>query len=464
MHISHLRKELLAGRAQNGTALLTRASGYVLVVSPDAVDIARFELGIAEGERARAAGRPVEAHARLDEALGLWRGSPLVDFSFEAFAQDEISRLDALRLVALEERVDAALALGRHHQVVADLEALVHSHPLRERLRAQLMLALYRCGRRAAALETCREARERSVEELGLEPGPALRALERQILDDDPALAPPPRATTATRAARRSSLALIVAGLLLGGAALGAVVRGGDGEPAPSRPALDIAANSVVAVDPTGARRAQFALPLAGRPTDASAVGDRLFVVSIDSSALTIVDGRTRRLTRTIPLAMRPAALAVSGDTVWIADGRRGLLARLDAGYERIAARATWRRPRHREAVGPSQFDPTAVAIAGGTAWATDGSSRLIRADARGRVTRLATPYPLDGIASGAGAVWAISTDTSTLPTCIALVASSVRSIPAWGWSGIGVPGDSFKSIGSSATATAENSSDQRFS
>jgi len=416
VQISQLRKELARVSHPNGAALLTRASGYVLQVPPETVDIDRFERALADGERARAAGRPEKALAHLSEALELWRGSPLVDFAYEAFAQDEIVRLEELRLVAAEERIDAELALGRHHQVVAELQRLVGVNPLRERLRAQLMLALYRCGRRADALEAFRDDRRVSVEELGLEPGPELRRLEGQILDDSPELRSPPRATATTRAIRRSSIALIAAGVLLGGAALGAFLRGGDedGTPPPS-PALDLAANSAVAIDAGGAMLARFALPLPGRPTDVAAEGDRLLAVSIDSSALTIVDGRTRRIERTIPLPMRPAAVSVDADTVWIADGRRGLLARLDAGYERIATRATWRRPRRPEAVGLSRFDPTAVAVADGAAWATDGSSRLVRADPSGRVTRVRTSHPLDGIAAGAGAVWAISRADATL-------------------------------------------------
>ena len=149
VQVSQLRKELVSASGTNGTSLLTRASGYVLEVPPETVDIVRFERAIADGERSRAAGRPDEAQARLREALEMWRGPPLADFVYERFAQDEIARLEALRLVAVEERVDADLALGRHHQVVTELEALVQSHPLHERLRGQLMLALYRCGRRA---------------------------------------------------------------------------------------------------------------------------------------------------------------------------------------------------------------------------------------------------------------------------------------------------------------------------
>jgi hypothetical protein len=231
--------------------------------------------------------------------------------------------------------------------------------------------------------------------------------LQVAILAESPALAPPPRVLLPTRAAR-SALALVAAGVLLGGAALGALVIGGAQRAPPARPVLDIAPNSIVSVATTSGQ-ARFAVPLPGRATDLAAEGDQLFAVTIDSSALSIVDGRTRRLSRTVPLAMRPGAVAVAGDDVWVADGRRGLLVRLDAGYEDVAARATWPRPRRREAVGLSRFDPTAVAIAAGAAWATDGSSQLVRADSAGRVTRVRAPHPLDGIVAGAGALWAFT-------------------------------------------------------
>jgi hypothetical protein len=250
---------------------------------------------------------------------------------------------------------------------VSELESLVIAHPLRERMRGLLMLALYRCGRRADALEAYPDGRARSVEELGLEPGPALRALQAQILDDAPELAPPRGVSPAARRTRRLTIALLAAGVLLAGAALGALLR--EDEPAltAARPALDVAPNSVVALDPSDGR-ARLALPLPGRPTDLAASGDRVYAVSIDSSALTIADARTGRLERTIPLSMRPAAVAVAGEEVWVADGRRGLLVRLAAGYERILTRARWRRPAQREAVGLSRLESTGVALAAGAA------------------------------------------------------------------------------------------------
>src|SRR6266508_2626026 len=131
---------------------------------------------------------PEAASAKLHEALALWRGRPLEEFAYEGFAQVEIARLEELRLACLEERVDADLACGRHSELVGELEALVAEHPHRELLRGQLMLALYRSGRQAEALEAYQEARRVLVEGLGIEPGRSLRELEHAILQQDPSL------------------------------------------------------------------------------------------------------------------------------------------------------------------------------------------------------------------------------------------------------------------------------------
>jgi class 3 adenylate cyclase len=132
------------------------------------------------------------AEGRVSDALALWRGPALADFRYEPWAQGETARLDELRLAAVEERIEAELARGRHAQLVSELEALVREQPLRERLRVQLMLALYRCGRQAEALALYQETRRLLVEEVGIEPGAELQDLHRRVLNQDPALAPPP--------------------------------------------------------------------------------------------------------------------------------------------------------------------------------------------------------------------------------------------------------------------------------
>jgi DNA-binding SARP family transcriptional activator/tetratricopeptide (TPR) repeat protein len=180
--ISDLRRRLDSGGDRG--ALATSGPGYMLQIRDDEVDANRFRRLVEEDSRAPAEERAV----RLREALGLWRGPALADVAYEPFAQTEIAVLEELRLTAVEERVDADLMLGRHAVLVAELERLVAEHPYRERLRAQLMLSLYRCGRQVDALDVHNAGRRALVEELGVEPGPALTRLERAILNQDPSL------------------------------------------------------------------------------------------------------------------------------------------------------------------------------------------------------------------------------------------------------------------------------------
>ena len=191
-HVSRLRKALDDG-AGNGadSVIVTREHGYELKLDPERLDSHRFERLIAEGRSELAAGHPERAASAFESALSLWRGTPLADLAYEPFAQPEIARLEELRVAALEDLNDAKLALGRHGELVGQLEALIGDHPYRERLRAQLMLALYRCERQADALQAYQDARRTLVDELGIEPGERLRELERAILAQDPALATP---------------------------------------------------------------------------------------------------------------------------------------------------------------------------------------------------------------------------------------------------------------------------------
>lgn len=165
--------------------LVTQAPGYLLQVTSEQIDAYRFERALQDSRHFP----PDERRELLAKALGLWRGPPLAEFAFDDFAQAEIRRLDELRLVALGERIDADLELGRHGEVVGELEALVGEHPLREAFRRQLMLALYRSGRQAEALSAYQDARARFVDELGIEPGPELRRLQAEILRHDASIA-----------------------------------------------------------------------------------------------------------------------------------------------------------------------------------------------------------------------------------------------------------------------------------
>jgi predicted ATPase/DNA-binding SARP family transcriptional activator len=192
VHVSELRKALSAGSsAAANPRLLTRRPGYLLRVRAGELDVERFQQLAADGRQALDKGRAELAATRLQEALALWRGRALADLRHEPFAATEAARLEELRLDALENRIEADLALGRHGPLVAELEGLIADHPFRERLRGQLMVALYRSGRQARALKAYRDARTTLVEQLGLEPSPALQQLERAILVQDPALAQP---------------------------------------------------------------------------------------------------------------------------------------------------------------------------------------------------------------------------------------------------------------------------------
>jgi DNA-binding SARP family transcriptional activator len=181
--ISELRKSL-----GSMSSIETRSPGYVLRLSSEQLDLSVFERLSAEAREALAAGDARRAAELLRQALALWRGAPLADLTYESFARAAIERLEEVRLAALEQRIDADLALGRHGALVGELEELVAEHPLRERFRAQLMLALYRSGRQAEALEAYRQAREALLDGFGLEPNPALRELERRILEQDESL------------------------------------------------------------------------------------------------------------------------------------------------------------------------------------------------------------------------------------------------------------------------------------
>ena len=210
-YVSRLRRLLGDG------ILITRPHGYELRVEPGELDADRFDDLVADGRRALAAGDPERAAAVLTEALALWRGPPLADFAYEPFASADIERLDGRRLAALTERIDADLQLGRHDALIGELETLVARYPLQERLRGQLMLALYRSGRQADALRVYKETRRVLVDELGIEPSEELRQLEHAILIHDPSLEPPAVAPS-TVGRKQSKTRLLVAALLLAAA------------------------------------------------------------------------------------------------------------------------------------------------------------------------------------------------------------------------------------------------------
>jgi DNA-binding SARP family transcriptional activator len=192
-YVSRLRTQL--GHAR----LVTRPPGYELRIDDDELDLARFER-LREAARGQTAATAVRT---LREGLAMWRGPPFADLAYEPFAAAVVARLDDLRLLTLEQLFDAELEAGRHAEVCGEIELEIAAHPHRERLRSQLMLALYRCGRQADALDAYRDARRTLTEELGIEPGRALRDLQAAVLRQDPALDAPQQPSSAPVAVGR---------------------------------------------------------------------------------------------------------------------------------------------------------------------------------------------------------------------------------------------------------------------
>jgi DNA-binding SARP family transcriptional activator/DNA-binding beta-propeller fold protein YncE len=260
-YVSHLRKALEPGRTRGEHELLvSQAPGYVLRIRQNQLDANRFAHLASEGRQLLDDGDPRAAAERLRAALELWRGPALADLAYEAFALPEAERLEELRLATMEDRIDADLALGHHDALVGELREFVDVYPLRERARGQLMAALYRGGRQAEALQVYREGRATLSEQLGIEPGPGLRDLERAILRQDAELgaADPPPHPAAPRLRRRWLLVLGVAVAATAGLSF-VLIRGGstDVQPVVVQPhtvaVIDPARNKVVADIPVGA-------------------------------------------------------------------------------------------------------------------------------------------------------------------------------------------------------------------
>jgi len=314
VYVSRLRKKLQDG------LLETRAGGYLLELAPDQLDLDRFEQGLKEGRALLGSGNPEPAARTLRDALSLWRGPPLVDFAYEPFAASEIARLEELQIAALEERIEADLALGREAELVAELEGLVREHPLRERLHAQPMLALYRSGREAEALESYRKLRSARVDELGLEPSRTLQELEQAILRQDPALdvgrqrgkLPHVR----ERLRRRPVAILALGGLLVLAAAAAAIVMvaagGQEGvELAPVGP------NSVAVIDPN-TNTVLGGIPVGTSPSSVAIGEGALWVLNGDDKTVSRIDPELKKTVRTFAVGGTPTDLAVGAGAVWV--------------------------------------------------------------------------------------------------------------------------------------------------
>jgi YVTN family beta-propeller protein len=430
-YISNLRKVLPAD------AIVTQGRGYVLTVEPDRVDVARFEQLIAEGRRALDAGDWALAKDRLSAALGLFRGDPLSDFAYQSFAQNEIARVEQLRLAAIEDRVEADLALGEHAVLVGELERLVREHPTRERLTGQLMLALYRSGRQADALEQYRRTRRELVRELGIEPGPELQGLERAILNHDPALGSA-RRLPRPHASRRVGLALVLAGALLVTAATAATLEllgGARSATLASAPAESVAFIS----HKSGQLRATF--PVGGSPTSVAVGAGAVWVINADDQTVTRIDLQTHA-ERTFGTGGVPAEIAAGDGSLWVGNATRApgsvgpvvtAVSRFSSQADAPLARVTL--PSHGPVVGAV---PNGIAVSAQGVWAVNPDLTISRIDAaRNKIVQHISDVTALGIATGTEGTWVFGPDrtvarlspSSGRAQSIQLAASDLSSI-----------------------------------
>jgi YVTN family beta-propeller protein len=383
VQISRLRKALEDGE-EAGVRLITRPPGYLLRVEDGELDLHRFDALVVEGRHALERGRYEPAIVALRAAESLWRGRALDGLESEPFAVGEIARLDGARLAAAEERIDAELGLGRHGRLVPELEALVGEHPLREHLRWQLMLALYRSDRQAEALEAYRKARAVLSDELALEPGPALRSLERAILCQDAALdlapvtaeapaapmpAPAPDRDPVRRRWRRVASLLAA---MLAVATTGIVLLGSRERATPRA----IAGNALALLP--GAGGAPIASTnLDARPTRIASGAGAVWVTHVDAGTVSRIDPITRTVRQTIRVGDGAFGVAVAAGDVWVANSLDGTVSRIDAATDAVVQTI---------AVGAQ---PSAVAAWGRDVFvANRGDDTLVRLDAvTGRVT-----------------------------------------------------------------------------
>src|SRR5688572_84816 len=422
VHVSQLRKAL------GPDVIVTQAPGYLIRLHDAELDLERFERWVAEAQRSSS----VEASELLSEALGLWRGAPLAELD-APFARDASRRLDEQRLAAREQRIDADLALGRHGQLVPELEGLVRGHPLRERLRGQLMLALYRCGRQADALEVYRSGSRLLNDELGLEPDDELQRLERAILNHDPWLDSPvvPRAKRPSVAQRRR---------------------------ASSRTKAAVPPDSVAVIDPQRSRVVGHVL--VGRRPVAVAIGHgSVWVANADDGTVSRIHQERHEVIRTIGIGAPAIDLAVATDAVWVANGSAGTVSRIDPSADAVvetidlrgSSELAWNPtyavdadddsgwiaagPHHVLRINPPTNDPSAiidvgqvpvgVALGQEALWVVTTAERALRIEPHTNTATTEVPigYPVAvtageravWVSDRPGQVWRINPDTGTV-------------------------------------------------
>ena len=412
--VSSLRKNLPDGDLE------TRGHGYLLRVGDDQLDAAQFQTLVDRGRAELAAGQPERAAARLSDAIDLWRGPALADLAYEPPVADEAGRLEELRLTAVEDRIDADLMLGRHTELTPELDALVARHPLRERLRAQQMLALYRAGRQADALRAYADTRRHLLDELGIEPGPGLRQLEQAVLQHDPSLGapdrlpPPPPAEPAAPVPpgrhRPPAAALVAAGGLLVAAAIAVLLITGGSNSGSDRLGA-IAGNSLAGIDPNG-DRIVASVPIGGSPSSVTIGGGAVWAINADDQTIARVE-RSGRV-RTVGVPATPTGLAAGRTELWV-DSNRGFGSDrlLRFGIDDLAVHGEIQLPRANHQGTEDVLQR--IALGPDAVWAINGGDDLARVDRRTnavtRVRRLrARAVTVDG-----DSVWALASDEATL-------------------------------------------------
>ena len=416
-YISALRKLLGPDR------IVTRVPGYTLGVDGDSLDARRFEELAERGKEALLGGEPLMASTHLSAALELWRGPPLADLDGLPFVRRERLRLAEIRAGMMEDRFDAQLALGADGELVPELSALVVDHPLRERLRGQLMLALYRSGRQAEALDAYRRGRRFLSDELGLEPGETLKQLERAILEQDPTLGrverPIPPATVVDAVARPGGRSRrrwgAVAVLAAAGAAVGIALGLGGGK-------VGVNADSVAVVDAgSGSLVADVPpMPLGAQP-EALAFGfGSVWVANTNDGTVARIDARTRKVVAVIGVGAGVRDIATGFGSVWVANGSEGTVTRIDPALN--APEETLRLAAENAVARPVNW----IAVGSNAVWVTRGNE-LLRVDpATGAVkAKVAIPTPV-GLAARDENVWVATQDEALL---------TVRAV-------LGVPGE----------------------
>jgi DNA-binding SARP family transcriptional activator/ABC-type oligopeptide transport system substrate-binding subunit/streptogramin lyase len=437
VYVSGLRKALGDER------IVTRERGYALVLEPGELDVDRFERLVGEASGVP----PATAAVALRGALDLFRGAPLDDFALERWAQPEIARIEERRLLAVEKRVDADLELGRHRDVVSELETLVAEHPYREHLLGQLMTALYRSGRQADALEAYRRGAGSLRNELGLEPSRVLLELEHRLLRQDPSLDRDEPAAARIARARRGWRLVTIGGAAIAIAAIAAAAVVLEHRGSVTLRHLD---PGIAILDSrTGRLVSTVSTTTVSQPVEAQTGAGRLWVLSLSPFLFTRIDPTTGKILQRIdsPLGGDVGGYLPDGASVWFTgihdlvrvDVRTGLeadrktLVPATHGFGLVGiargAGSLWIASNEENQllrVNPGTLRimrripmpiPWAVAFGEGAVWVTSNTAGVLRIDpTTNTVTATApVPPPVTNLAIGGGFAWATNETKGTL-------------------------------------------------